>query len=185
MALCCLTGLLVAGRAADADADADADATFSAIGLIFSLASVLTIFNLIRVAFDEAEGKVARRDQVMPYTLIAVACGSVLFHILSPWWWAPIASNWHYADKTINLTFWITGFVFMAVLVFLAYCLLRFRHRKGHRAEYEPESTQLEVVLAAGTALGIAVMLAPGLIMRNQFITVPTGTVEVEAMGQQ
>ena len=44
--------------------------------------------------------------------LLLVAIGSVLFHIYSPWWWTPIATNWSYIDHTINITFWITGFVF-------------------------------------------------------------------------
>ena len=26
--------------------------------------------------------------------LIALVIGSVAFHLLSPWWWTPIASNW-------------------------------------------------------------------------------------------
>ncbi len=177
MALFGLAGLLIASRAADA--------TFYWTGLVFSLASVFTIFNLIRIAFDEAEGRVMRRSQPEPYALLAVVVGSVLFHALSPWWWAPIASNWRYIDDTINLTFWITGVVFAAVLAFMAYCVFRFRHREGNRAEYEPESTRLEWILAIGTAVGVAAMLAPGLVVWNQFITVPPDTVEVEAVGQQ
>ncbi|MGB7773921.1 MAG: cytochrome-c oxidase, partial [Pseudolabrys sp.] len=52
-----------------------------------------------------------------------------MFHILSPWWWTPIASNWDYIDHTINLTFWITGVAFTAIIVFMAYCVFRFRHQ--------------------------------------------------------
>jgi len=54
--------------------------------------------------------------------LILVAVASVLFHIFSPWWWTPLASNWRYIDDTITLTFWITGAVFFAVVAFMAYC---------------------------------------------------------------
>jgi len=43
--------------------------------------------------------------------LLLVAVGSVLFHIFSPWWWTPIATNWRYIDDTITITFWITGAV--------------------------------------------------------------------------
>ena len=42
--------------------------------------------------------------------LVLVAVGSVLFHMLSPWWWTPIASNWQYIDSTIIdhlLDYWI------------------------------------------------------------------------------
>jgi cytochrome c oxidase subunit 2 len=177
MALFGLVGLFIASRAADA--------TFMWTGLACTLVSVVVILNLIRIAFDEAEGMAVQRDLVVPYALLAVAFCSVLFHVLSPWWWAPIASNWHYIDDAISLTFWITGIVFAAVLAFMAYCLFRFRHREGHQAEYEPESTRLELFLAIGTAVGIAAMLAPGLMVWNQFITSPAGIVEVEAVGQQ
>jgi len=46
---------------------------------------------------------------------LLVLIGSVVFHILTPWWWTPIASNWGSIDDTIILTFWVTGFVFIAV----------------------------------------------------------------------
>ena len=52
--------------------------------------------------------------------LLLVAVGSVLFHLYSPWWWTPLASNWGCIDDTITLTFWITGAVFSAVVVFMA-----------------------------------------------------------------
>lgn len=117
--------------------------------------------------------------------LVAIAVGSVLFHLLSPWWWTPIASNWSYIDHTLVITFWITGVVFVAVVLFLAYCVWRFRHDPGRRAAYEPESRRLEGSLAAGTALGVVAMLAPGLFVWHQFITVPPGAAEIEVVGQQ
>lgn len=117
--------------------------------------------------------------------LILIVVGSVLFHILSPWWWTPIASNWSYIDDTILVTFWITGIVFVAVVLFTAYCLIRFRYRPGRQAAYEPENKKLELGLTIATALGVAAMLAPGLIVWNHFITVPEGATEVEALGQQ
>ncbi len=117
--------------------------------------------------------------------LVLLALGSVLFHVLSPWWWTPIASNWNYIDNTIIITFWITGIAFVAIVLFMAYCVLRFRHRPGSTAEYEPENRRLESWLATGTTLGVAAMLAPGLFVWNQFVTVPEGAAEVEVVGQQ
>jgi cytochrome c oxidase subunit II len=117
--------------------------------------------------------------------LLVVAIGSVLFHFLSPWWWTPIASNWHYIDNTIIITFWITGVVFVAVVAFMAYCVFRFRHRPGHQATYEPENKRLEWWLTIGTAVGVGAMLAPGLFVWHQFITVPEGAAEFEVVGQQ
>jgi len=117
--------------------------------------------------------------------LVLVAVGSVLFHFLSPWWWTPIASNWGYIDDTIIITFWITGVVFTAVVLFMAYCVFRFRHREGGRASYEPENKRLEWWLSIVTGVGVAAMLTPGLFVWNRFITVPDGASEIEAVGQQ
>ena len=117
--------------------------------------------------------------------LVLIVAGSVLFHILSPWWWTPIASNWGYIDTTLVITFWITGVVFAAVVLFMAYCVFRFRHKEGRKAEYEPESRKLETWLTVATSLGVAVMLAPGLFVWYQFVTVPDDAVEVEVVGQQ
>ncbi|MBB4380857.1 cytochrome c oxidase subunit 2 [Bradyrhizobium sp. Rc3b] len=117
--------------------------------------------------------------------LLLVAIGSVLFHIYSPWWWTPIATNWAYIDHTINITFWITGFVFVAVIAFMAYCVFRFHHKEGRRADYNPENKKLEWWLSVGTGIGVAAMLAPGLVVWHQFVTVPADATEVEVMGQQ
>ncbi len=82
--------------------------------------------------------------------LLLVAVASVLFHIFSPWWWTPLASNWRYIDDTITLTFWITGAVFFAVVAFMAYCVFRFRHIEGRQAAYNPENKKLEWWLSIG-----------------------------------
>ena len=117
--------------------------------------------------------------------LVLVALGSVVFHLLSPWWWTPIATNWSYIDHTINITFWITGFVFTAVIAFMAYCVFRFHHKEGRQADYNPENKKLEWWLTVGTGVGVAAMLAPGLIVWHQFVTVPADATEIEVMGQQ
>ena len=117
--------------------------------------------------------------------LVLIAVGSVLFHLLNPWWLTPIASNWHYIDGTIAITFWITGVVFTAVILFMAYCVFRFRHREGSRAVYQPENKRLEWWLAIVTAAGVAAMLTPGLFVWSQFVTVPDNASEFEVVGQQ
>src|ERR1700732_3131156 len=122
---------------------------------------------------------------IVALMLVLVALGSVVFHFLSPWWFTPIASNWRYIDDTIIMTFWITGVVFTAIVLFMAYCVLRFRHQQGGRAAYEPENKKLEWWLAIVTGVGVAAMLTPGLFVWSQFVTVPQGASEFEAVGQQ
>ena len=117
--------------------------------------------------------------------LIVMVVGSVVFHFWSPWWFTPLASNWGTMDATIIITFWVTGFVFIAVNLFLAYCVIRFRHSPQRRSAYEPENHKLENWLTGLTALGVFAMLAPGLVVYNQFIQVPDDAVIFEAVGQQ
>ncbi|MGR3291319.1 MAG: cytochrome c oxidase subunit II [Paracoccaceae bacterium] len=117
--------------------------------------------------------------------LVLIVIGSVVFHIFSPWWWTPIASNWVFMDSMITLTFWITGAVYVAVILFIAYCLYKFHHVEGRVAEYEPENTRLEVWLTVITSVGVAALLIPGLVIWYQFVTVPDEATEVEVVAQQ
>jgi cytochrome c oxidase subunit II len=176
-AVTALLGLLVASRATGA--------TFYWSGLGLALTALLAIIHLVRTAHDAAEGKPTDRGLLVPVMLVLVALGTLVFHMLSPWWWAPIASDWRYIDDTINLTFWITGVVFIAVVLFMAYCVYRFRYQEGRRAEYEPENKKLEWWLTVGTAVGVAAMLMPGLSVWRQFVTVPEEAHEVEIVGRQ
>ena len=111
--------------------------------------------------------------------------GSVLFQFLSPWYFTPIASNWVAIDDTIGLTFWITGAVFVVINLFVVYCIIRFRQRKGSKAEYEPENKKLEWWLIGITTIGIASMLAPGLFVWADFVHVPSNAALFEVVGKQ
>lgn len=122
---------------------------------------------------------------VMAIAIIILMVGSVIFHFMSPWQLTPLASQWEAIDQTINITFWVTGIVFVLLNLFLAYCLVRYRHQPGRKADYDPENTRLEVILTSITTIGVAAMLAPGLIAWADFVTVPEGARQVEAMGKQ
>ena len=117
------------------------------------------------------------------FAIIIIA--SIIFHFWSPWWWTPVASNWGNIDGTIILTFWVTGGVFVAICLFMAYCVWRYRYRKDRRAEYEPENKKLEWRLTLLTSLGVAALLAPGLLVWNQFVTVPKNAFNVEVVAYQ
>jgi len=63
--------------------------------------------------------------------LVLLVLGSLIFHYLSPWYFTPIASNWKGMDDKIELTFWIAGLAFLAVKLFVVYCIVKFRAKQG------------------------------------------------------
>ena len=117
--------------------------------------------------------------------VILLVIGSVLFHFLSPWYFTPLASNWDTIDLTIDITFWVTGIVFVLINLFLAYAVIKYKHRKGLKADYEPENKKLEWWLTGITTVGVVAMLAPGLLVWAEFVDVPEEAAEFEAFGQQ
>ena len=125
----------------------------------------------------------------MPFAvvLILLVVGSILFHLLSPWTFTPLASHWGEVDFTVDITLWVTGVVFVAVNIFMAVAIIKFRHREGvaSKAKYEPENKNLEIWLTVLTAIGVAAMLTPGLLVWEKFVNVPEEAHVVEAVGQQ
>jgi cytochrome c oxidase subunit 2 len=116
---------------------------------------------------------------------LLVVVGSVLFHIFTPWYWTDIASNWGSMDDTITLTFWVGGSVFVVVCLFMVYCVFKFSYKPDRRAEYKPEDNKLEKILTIVTTLGVAALLAPGLIVWNQYVNVPKNALEIDVMAWQ
>lgn len=117
--------------------------------------------------------------------LILIVVASVLFHILAPWHATPAASNWGSIDTTLFITLVISGIFFIAITLFMAVAVVRYRHKEGARADYQPENKKLELWLIIVTSIGIAAMLAPGLIVYNDFIRVPKNAYELEVIAQQ
>ena len=117
--------------------------------------------------------------------LLILVVGSVIFTFLSPWWFTDIASNWGGIDTTVLITFWVCGVVFVAVGLFMAYSTWKFRHREGARADYEPENPRLELGLTIVTAIGVVAMLAPGLLVWDDYVNPPADAQEIEVLSQQ
>lgn len=122
---------------------------------------------------------------VLAVVIVLMVVGSIVFHFASPWWFTPLAADWGSIDFTINVTFWITGVVFVAINLFMAYCIYKFRAREGHKAVYEPENSKLEMRLSVITSIGVVAMLAPGLFVWAVFVTPPEDAAEIEVIAQQ
>jgi cytochrome c oxidase subunit 2 len=67
----------------------------------------------------------------------------------------------------------------------MVYCVWRYRYQKDRKSEYKPEDKKLEFHLTWITAVGVVVLLAPGLVVWNKFVTVPENAVKVEVMAYQ
>lgn len=117
--------------------------------------------------------------------LLLLVAVTLVFHWFSPWWLTPLASNWGQMDFTLAITVFITGVFFVAINLFVVYTILRFRHRKGQRAAYEPENKKLERWLIGVTTVGIVALLAPGLVVYADYVTPPSDAMVLEVVGQQ
>ena len=81
---------------------------------------------------------------IVALSILLITVGSVAFHFWSPWWWTEVASNWGNMDDTILLTFWITGAVFIAICLFVAYCVWKYSYKKDRRAALRNAKIRLE-----------------------------------------
>ena len=122
---------------------------------------------------------------IVAHVFVLIVVASVAFHFWSPWWWTEVASNWGGMDDTIILTFWITGAVFIAICLFMAWCIWRYRYQKGRKVEYKHEDKKLEWNLTWITTLGVAALLAPGLIVWKDYVTVPDDAIPIEVVAYQ
>ena len=122
---------------------------------------------------------------VVALGILLLVVATLAFHFLSPWWFTPIAADWSSIDTTVIITFWITGIVFIALNGFLVWVIVRYRHREGLVAHFEPESKRLEWWLTVLTSIGVIALLAPGLWVWDRIIDVPDDASIVEVVGQQ
>jgi cytochrome c oxidase subunit II len=122
---------------------------------------------------------------VIALVLLLIVVASVVFHLATPWWLTPLASNWKAMDDTLTITIVVTGVFFVVINLFVVYALWRYRHRQGHKASYEPENHKVERWLIGVTTIGIIALLAPGLKVYADYVQPPGDAMVVEVLGQQ
>ncbi|TFV92116.1 cytochrome c oxidase subunit II, partial [Oxalobacteraceae bacterium OM1] len=119
------------------------------------------------------------------FILAAIVLASLVFHAVSPWRATPLASNWSAMDETYFITLAATGLFFVVLNGFVVFAVARYRHTEGRRAAYLPNDHRLERRLIVATALGIVVLLAPGLFVYASYVRAPSDAIVIEALAQQ
>jgi len=122
---------------------------------------------------------------ILALVLIIMVLGSLVFHFVNPWHAPALASNWLEMDRTLDITFAVTGLFFVVLNLLLVWLLVRFKHKPGQRAAYQPENHRLERWLIGITALGIIGLLAPGLLVYADYVRPPANAMLVEVLGKQ
>ena len=124
-------------------------------------------------------------DQHVAVLIGLVVIGSVIFNVWSPWEFTEIASNWEFIDFTVMVTWWICGVAFVILGLFMAWAIWRYKYHESGESHYEPEHPVLESWLTIITSIGVVIMLAPGLIVWDDYVQVPSDAMEVEVLGEQ
>lgn len=114
-----------------------------------------------------------------------VVIGSVIFNVWSPWQFTEIASNWKFIDFTVMVTWWICGVAFVLLGLFMAWAIWKYKFHESGESHYEPEHPVLESWLTIITTIGVVIMLAPGLIVWDDYVQVPPDAMEIEVLGEQ
>ena len=117
--------------------------------------------------------------------LFLIVIGSVVFNFLSPWTFLEIGSNWALIDITVYITFVICGVAFVIIGLYMVWWVYKYQYQPDRRSEYEPENPKLESWLTIITTIGVVVMLAPGLVAWNDYVTVPPDATELEVNSEQ
>ncbi len=122
---------------------------------------------------------------LLAIVLVLLVIGAVILTLSGTLWLPPLASNWGTIDTMLVITLIVTGVAFVVLNLILAYIVFRYRAREGQKATFFAEDYRLERNLVLITALGIVVMLGPGLFVYSEFIHPPKNALVVEVLGQQ
>jgi cytochrome c oxidase subunit II len=119
--------------------------------------------------------------------LVLMTVISVYIFMAKIWWFPPAITDFgHEIDNQFTRTFIITGIVFVAAQIGLAYAIFKYRDR-GQKATYFEGNNTMEIVWTLAT---IVLFVGLGLYARNawaqvHFIGASPGALQIEVTGQQ
>src|SRR6202161_4608102 len=119
--------------------------------------------------------------------LVLMTVVTVYFFMAKVWWFpAPINAIGHEIDAQFMRTLLITGIVFVAAQLGLAYAIFKFRDR-GAKASYFEGNNTMEIVWTLAT---VVLFVGLGLYARNawaevHFMGAAPGALQIEVTGQQ
>lgn len=89
-------------------------------------------------------------------------------------------------DSMLNVTLYITGFVFIATHILLFYFSYKYQHKEGTKSYYYPHNNKLEVLWTTVPALVLLVLVVIGLRNWMAFTSpAPADAMVVEITGKQ
>lgn len=124
--------------------------------------------------------------QGLLFGLATVVLVAVSTYYFTKQWLPPLASDRHEIDAAIAITLLVTGVVFIATNLLLAYFGWRFQDRPGARAEYWHDNPRLEWTWSLITAGILAMFLFSALSLWAKVKSAPPAdAMLVEITGQQ
>ncbi len=122
---------------------------------------------------------------VVAIGIVLVVIGATAVTLWGEWWSLPLAADWGGIDAMMTVTTVVTGWVFIAINLVLAFIIYRFSSHRRSRGSHEHDNPRVEWLLIGLTAAGITVLLAPGLIVYAQVISEPEDPLVVDVVAEQ
>jgi cytochrome c oxidase subunit 2 len=105
------------------------------------------------MAQENREGDSAAAALMLALLLVILTLSTVYFFIAKTWWFPPsISEHGHNIDAQFVRTLWITGIVFVASQLALAWAIVKYRAR-GQRAAYSHGNNMMEGVWTVATII--------------------------------
>ncbi len=124
--------------------------------------------------------------KLLAFTMVAATVATVVLFWRRVWWFPPnISTVGAGVDGDFRLTLWVTGILFVAAQLILAYCI--GRRPKAGRARYLTGNLRMEVawtVVAAVTFIGLA-LHSYRTWARMYFIGAPPNAVKIQVEAEQ